>query len=102
MHLIWLLIDFYTRRKKMKNAIVKFQYHIQPIGCNLTTNQIKIGEKVFSAYLSDIESWVAFVNPSNARFREHRQYPRGAFGCASLLIVFELVWNQPNYRWDKQ
>lgn len=31
------------------------------------------------------------MNPSKARFRKQSPYPSGAFGCASLLIVFELV-----------
>ena len=49
------------------------------------------GKCFLLTYLVVIESWVAFVNPSNVRFRKHSKYPRGAFGCASLPIVFELV-----------
>ena len=64
------------------------------------TQNVK-GKCFLLTYLVVIESWVAFVNPSNVRFRKHSKYPRGAFGCASLPIVFELVWNQPDYGWDK-
>jgi hypothetical protein len=49
--------------------------------------------EVLLYYLAFKESWVALVNPSKARFKKHSPYPRGAFGCASLLIVFELVCN---------
>lgn len=45
-------------------------------------------------YLAVIESCVAFVKPSNARFKKQSPYPRGALGCANLLIVLELVWNK--------
>ena len=51
-------------------------------------------EELLYYYLAFKESWVALVNPSKARFRKHNPYPRGAFGCASLLIVLELVCNQ--------
>lgn len=66
-----------------------------------TQNGCKRMMLFFSSYLAFMESWVAFVNPSKARFRKHSPYPRGAFGRANLLIVFELVWNWPKHTWQK-
>lgn len=56
---------------------------------NSTSNAKRRRKKL--EYLAVIESCVAFVNPSKARFRKHSPYPRGALGRASLLMVFALV-----------